>query len=633
MSSPSRQVIDPLICSYSENAERRPRMPLLLLGNNVHAPAGKTAPQHQNQASSWTPLVTRTLSTELGLLNSTPSLKLFNLCRNGGYTDNTDFGLNLTPFLTHNMNLLAHPVSSGAISGPGTFTPYYDKSMHMADFFMDSPIRVSPGKLDAITPLRFDLSEENKREHKLNPSLSVKKRVQQPKRSITQLDTPARHHAKKNGAVGIKLEPAFDSENDENDENINKAVEAHFATPSKRKILRETPSTALNKTPMKTPLQDKPQFRTPAGKCPVSSPSTVIMSSAVKLPAALGSKAPQPPTPTPHKDGLFVEPVMGIFSENKGLKTGENDTSKKLVRQKLGTNKFQIVFTDVHTLMNGKKKKGTSGAKGEKKPEKKKSKGKLAAPQNGFGQYLDHGSFGQADGSFGSHGSHVNTFGGLHPTLSFSVPHEFNTSMTSSKEFSMTHNSTVNTSSGNMTSADHASFDMMHGGIMLTPNGKFLLDTLFEKASPGVAHQKSASRYLNMHGDKDMHVAHEMPNHREYMPPPKLFSLQQAAQAALREKLHELHHDHHLQYHLQALFQSKPPNNVLMSTPQHDHVHGFANYTQAESSPTENHSIQMLYLQLHPKQGGSSPNEAPSKTSKTTSAVTKKAPKRKQKKR
>lgn len=706
MSSPSRQVIDPLICSFSDNPDRRSKMAPTSSGSNGHS--GKFFSTQQAPSSTWTPLVSRTFTGEIGSLNSTPGQKVFTSMQKhngpaGGpqFSADADFGLNLTPFLTHSMNLLAHPNSAGNSSANGNFTPYYDKTMHMADFFMDSPIRQSPGKIEGLTPARFELREDT--ESRLNAALSMKKPASshQPKRSITQLDTPARHPAKKSGTSATTV-AKDDVQYDSDAENSipKKFDDAHFATPSKKKGLREALALALNKTPLplSAPLHDK-NFLTPAAKCPILSPSTVIMSSAIKSPVDMETtKRIPPPSPTPLKDSKAgAEPVMGIFSERKPVlpkvaeSVSEIGTSRRLNKKQLGgAGKFQIVFTDVHTLMNSKKKKhgdATETGKADKKAERKKGKGKGKIPVQAQVQAqpqvsLQTRTFNGSQYADNSQGLHPNFAGlgaspaygnaaatslfnsGMHPMSSFSMSQDFNTSMSSAKEFSMVNNSTVNTTHGNMTSTDHASFEMMHGGLISTPNGKFLLDNLFEKHSPTVMHHMSASRFADKHDNIHPLFHEEMHMPREYMPPPpKNFSLQQAAQAALRQdkpypehlqqqEQPQFYHQHFPQFQQfsqqQQRQQQHQPNmamNMLMSTPQHESImHGGSPYEQDEPSPSDKDSMRYLYQQLHQFQPVKSPhgpqplgvsvtNADEEPPAKTPTSTTKKAPKRKTKKR
>lgn len=108
-------------------------------------------------------------------------------------------------------------------------------------------------------------------------------------------------------------------------------------TPS-RKALAEVSEQWLNKTPRaKKPAEP---FQTPAAH-QVSLPLTVIMPSAGKGDSVVG-----PASPTP-QDRVVTEPVMGIFCEQK----------PKPAPKKPAVNRFQIVFTDVHTLMNSRRKK------------------------------------------------------------------------------------------------------------------------------------------------------------------------------------------------------------------------------------------------------------------------------------
>lgn len=587
MSSPSRQVIDPLICSYGDSADKKkPPQGALPPASRLLGTA------NQNSVSGWTPLISRTFSTDMISYNSTPSSKTLPSAYRAGsasgapYAAEYDYpGLNLTPFLTHNLSLMNNQNSAGGLSNNVNFTPFCDKSVHLTDFFMDSPIRQTPLKVETITPSRFTILPESK------PSSSMNLKAAALKRSITQIDTPARHPFKK--ADASFKDEAKDSDTDdedkENDELALRNFHDNFVTPSKKKVLNETAGNLLNKTPLA--VLDKSKFQTPAKAHPVSSPSTVIMSSTAKSPDA-DEKRYVPPSPTPNKDAVkfeAAEPIMGIFSEKKTKPKAEQPAGNKkaLKKQLSGVTRFQIVFTDVHTLMNNKKKKGGAGDKTDKKLEKKKSQGKLGKQSPN----LTHGSHLSPNPQHG-----LSTF--QHTSSSLSASQDYNTSMNSSKEFSMlANNSTVNSTNSNFNTTEHTSFDLMHGGPMSTP-GKYMLDHLFDRNSPNSMRQNQAAFQMSMQAkgvelqrqDAALVQGHM---HRDYMPPPKTFTLQQAAQQALRHEQHQ------------------PPMhpNMLMSTPQHENVlQHTRNYTQEEMSPLNKESMALLYQHLQQYQHGNSPN-------------------------
>lgn len=529
--------------------------------------------------------MSRTFSNEIISYNSTPSSKLLpsvykhgaNLGSASGHQNASDFdypGLNLTPFLTHNLNL-NNPNSAGNLSNNINFTPLYDKSMHLADFFMESPIRKTPLKVETITPSKFamhqvSLGPTKTLDSKLKSALSLK-------RSITQIDTPTRHPYKMYDS-GNKAESddLLDSEDeDENTGNAPRGYVDNFVTPSEKKVLHDVPPNVMNKTPtIPNAAKGKNLYQTPAKPNPVSSPSTVIMSSAARSPDNEVAKQ-MPPSPTPLKDRIEVsEPVMGIFSERKAE---EQKPTRKPKKQLSGMNRFQIVFTDVHTLMNSRKKKSSNNTSSSKleKNEKKRSQHKLPkqdmlSPTTNF-----------------SH-QHLPPIPSFQQALSsLSASQDFNSTVNTSREFSVLgNNSTVNTTNSNFNvTSDQSSFELMHGGLMSTPNGKFLLDNLFDRGSPLSAnHMNSKLNQVIMEAKSHEHVrgAQHMP------PPPKTF--QHVAQQASRQDPHQ---------HM----------NVMMSTPQRENnisAHPGV-YPHEEFSPSNKDSMAYMYHQLHQFHNMSSP--------------------------
>lgn len=552
MSSPSRLVIDPAMYTFSELAQ--PKKKNL---NGQLPPASKLLPT-ASPLPGWTPLISRTFSNEIMSYNSTPSSKVLPSLykqNNAGQQNQGEYdytGLNLTPFLTHNINLMNNPNSAGNLSNNINFTPYYEKSMHLADFFMESPIRQTPQKLETITPSKFSmqqgpLTSSKNLGAKLNSALSLK-------RSITQIDTPARHPFKKYD-VSFKDDENHSESEDEAEGEQSKNFNDNFVTPSKRNVLKETSGNLLNKTPSRIVINDKAKnlYQTPAKPTLVSSPSTVIMSSATRSPDNEAIKQ-IPPSPTPLKDRIEVaEPVMGIFSEKKPMETKPIRKQKK---QLAGMNRFQIVFTDVHTLMNSKKKKGTGNNLSAKNDMSEKKRAAQPLPRQD--QTSPPQMFTQQNPpSFTSF---------QHTLSSLSASQDYNSTVNTSREFSvLANNSTVNTTNSNLNvTSDQSSFELMHGGLMSTPNGKFLLDNSFERPSP---------QPMN-HMANPMGVVQQMP------PPPKT-------------------HQHGSQ-------QRHDPNqsmvmNMTMSTPQHENIingHPCA-YGTDEMSPSNKNSMAYMYQQLH----------------------------------
>ncbi|SGZ48299.1 CIC11C00000005356 [Sungouiella intermedia] len=587
MSSPSRQVIDPAMYSYADLAPSNKHNSTTTTASTASSggvlpPASKLLPSTSQGGSApltgWTPLISRTFSNEIISHNSTPSSKMLpSMYKQGtnpgsasGYQNVLDYdypGLNLTPFLTHNLNLMNNPNSAGNFSNNINFTPFYDKSMHLADFFMESPIRKTPLKIETITPSKFSINQgllgpSRTLEAKLNSALSLK-------RSITQIDTPARHPYKKYDLGNKADSEDLDSEDKDDNENVLNAPKGYgdnFVTPSKKKVLHEVGVNTLNKTPnVHNSAKAKNLYQTPAKPSLVSSPSTVIMSSAARSPDNEVIKQ-VPPSPTPLKDKIEVaEPIMGIFSEKK---TQEPKPARKQKKQLSGMNRFQIVFTDVHTLMNSRKKKN-SGNTSSSKPERSEKKrshqrlpsNNLQSPSTNFSNQnqASYPSFQQA-------------------LSSLSASQDFNSTINTSREFSVLgNNSTVNTTNSNLNvTSDHSSFELMHGGLMSTPNGKYLLDNLFERGSPQSINQMPMT-HINMEAKSHEHM--RLGNTQHMPPPPK--SLQQAAQQALR-------HD------------QQQPMNMMMSTPQHEHINGHPGvYHSDEYSPSNKDSMAYMYHQLH----------------------------------
>ncbi|KAK8440738.1 hypothetical protein ACI3LY_000982 [Candidozyma auris] len=642
MSSPSRSVIDPLIYSYPDTSSSSSSSS----SNDRKKSTGKDQNQSQSQSSNqsqneslppasklisnaqasaapppttgWTPLVSRTLSTEMMSHNSTPNTKMLpsfykQANTSGGLPSSSDMDypiLNLTPFLTHNLNFLSTQNSAGNISNNVNFTPFYDKSMHLTDFFIDSPLRPSPSKaVETITPSRFATSSERK---SITNTLDAKT---SSKRSIGQIDTPARHPFKKYDSQA-NSEPGSD---DEDDKKNDDAYEGNFVTPSKKNILKETSSNLLNKASLNsTPLASKKNknvYRTPAKPTQMSSPSTVIMSSANNTPNDQPVKnAIVPPSPTPNKErsegttAINSEPVMGIFSEKKSQpkvseppKQAHKKNSKKNYG---GTSKFQIVFTDVHTLMNSKKKKDTEikASKGKKSQEKTSNSGqssktkvntqqklsqKSQKPNQALRQQVEHTShqlkqhpsINQASPHLQQPNPHHQpppTFAFQHTSSSLSASQDYNTTMNSSKEFSMLGvNSSQNTTGGNLnfSATEHTSFELTNTGMASTPNRKYLLDNSFDKASPQAIHQMTSS----------FHQVHVRQGDEQGMPPPKHMTLQHAAQQALRNP--------------EQIQNPQMGMNMMMSTPQHSNTQ--PNSFIVEESPSSREPMALLYQHLH----------------------------------
>ncbi|KAF3989328.1 hypothetical protein FT663_03081 [Candidozyma haemuli var. vulneris] len=629
MSSPSRSVIDPLIYSYPDNGSssssssgsgsEKKKGDSLPPASKLISNAQSTAPP----TTGWTPMVSKTLSAEMISHNSTPNTKVLpgfyrQTTASGSMptagTNDMDFPvLNLTPFLTHNLNFLNNQNSAGNPSSNVNFTPFYDKSMHLTDFFIDSPLRPSPSKaVETITPSRFAMSSERKSlSHTLDATTSTK-------RSIGQIDTPARHPFKKYDSQ-VDDDSETDNEDDENKDD--KPYEDNFVTPSKKNVLKETSGNLLNKTPLnQTPLASKKNknvYQTPAKPTQMSSPSTVIMSSVNKSPEESSSKANiVPPSPTPNKErgegttAINSEPVMGIFSERK-LKPMAAEPPKPAKKNNKknsnGTSKFQIVFTDVHTLMNSKKKKepelkDSKSKRGQDKSSQMKNRNNSQRPSQRNQRPMRH----QQEQAPHQHHQQLKqdsphlhqqnlqqqpppTFAFQHTSSSLSASQDYNSTMNSSREFSMLGvNSSQNTTGANLnfSATEHTSFELNNAGMASTPNRKYLLDNSFDKASPQAINQMTSSFH-------QVQVRQMEEHHQEGMPPPKHLTLQHAAQQALRNP-----------------DQSHPPQmgmNMMMSTPQHSSINN--NAFMAEDSPSNREPMALLYQHLHQYEQAMQPNE------------------------
>ncbi|CAH6718706.1 hypothetical protein CLIB1444_01S12728 [[Candida] jaroonii] len=420
--------------------------------------------------TGWTPLISKNND-----MNITPSSKfLNNILVNFNQQPSGDIdysnGLNLTPFLNHNINLnllnsnsMNHVInnqiqlqSSNQASSNNqnngntslnmsglSFTPFHDKSILLSDFFTDSPIKGTPLKdLQTITPSKF----------------LDKKRTsifQDPK-SATKISLNNLNQMNKDKAKILNDETDDEVDNETDDEE-NKSKKRKFqkiaTTPSKILIDITNEQNKLKRTPIKElPMN----FRTPAKVIENSSPSTVILSSATKSP-----KENLPQSPTPNKS---FKPMMGTFSEVKEPKSKKkklNNTPTNLpiktsiintnqgtrfkpsnrAQMQAGMNKFQIVLNDGNNVKRGRKSK--------------KSK-KTSQPS-------------QPSQTFNSNQSI--------PQPQIKIPKQhMTTNMQNGEVSNLSVNSMI---SHNLTQGtDHTSFD-----IQATPN-KFSLDKFFDKNSP-----------------------------------------------------------------------------------------------------------------------------------------------------
>lgn len=652
-SSPSHNMIDPAIYNSFIHDDRHASNATSANNNNSNNNQHQQQPEHQQQyqtlppsalknnqlpsnLTGWTPLISKTIfNDQLISYNSTPSSKFFNGVLSNHASNEIDYaqGLNLTPFLTHNLNI---PNSTSHLNGVSNITPFHDKTLHLTDFFMDSPIKQTPIKgIDTITPSKFNIGSERK---------YLKQSVFQGpksalKRTINQVDTPPRQphklpilnkqEAKQEKSIASDKahktkEHEDDEETGEDDDeedyeeeekdakvavsNKSKLYGQHLQTPSKS-VLKDI-SNIGKKQGKTTPisknlkLDRNNSFETPAKPIPDSSPSTVIMSSAVK---SSPSKSVQvndldkgnnagvkyssthnvPPSPTPKKESTSsvenpegLKPTMGVFSEKKSkplkpkpaifknlssdsthVPTNNNSKikSNSKAQMQAGMNKFQIVFTDVHTLMNKKnkpKKLNNVAMNPKVKRSQPRSNDDSMNGSNSSSRSLARSATAPVTNYQPSHAQKLNSC------------QDHNVSMnTSSKEVSLIsgNSNSMNTSNLNMSSTDHSSFEL--GGLSSTPNGKYFLDKMFDKPSPQSL-QTLNNQYYSMNQSSLSNMP--PPNPNSSRPPP----------AAVPQ--HQM---------LQSQQQQNPMMMMMMmmSTPQHQNVvnYGPNIYNSAnEISPT-----------------------------------------------
>lgn len=701
--SPSRNVIDPLIYNVfpegngTEDKDSNVKEKKNTQGELTSVPpsASKLYAGSSN-LTGWTPLISKTYFNEqLMSFNSTPNKHFLptSMSQNQSTQDLIDYsqGLNLTPFLTHNINMLNNgqaSATSNSISHQlSNITPFHEKTLHLADFFMDSPIRKTPMKdLDTITPSKFKMGSEKKL---LKHSMYHDAKGNQ-KRSITQIDTPPRQphklsittRAVRADEIELLDDPNKENKlhgkenNDNNDNNdydskdeVGNSISHHksktkyfLQTPSKR-VLRDvgnilkTPGnpTTLNKD-LATAKQDPDSFKTPAKQSAlVSSPSTVIMSSAVKVPVnhpilsdtdeetneeddENDENSHNPPSPTPNKDlknSDLSKPVMGVFSEKKSSKSssrskrGPSKTSydapnpkNNKARMQAGMNKFQIVFTDVHTLMNKNKSKNPPAntkvnTKSKRQPANTQahtsettklvrsatapvtdSRQSQSPPQAFYSQQLP------PQLHYHQHQRHIliSAPSSQHLGVSSASSNHDHT-MNTSKEISNISgpNNSMNTSHLNLSSGtDHTSFEL--GGISTTPNGKYFLDKVLEKPSPQSQNlmNQANNYFLNQQfGNMPPPVKQQHPHQNQQSQNP------QNSQHPPTQRQSQMQ--------IKPQHQNQPMMMMMMSTPQHQSVHSYSPQVYGnEMSPSAanddtNHMGQFGYQDSFSKEMSSTP--------------------------
>ncbi|CAN3377155.1 hypothetical protein DIURU_003594 [Diutina rugosa] len=428
-SSPSRNLIDPLIYqnspSVAKAAKEKPtkgaaaRKPS---ASALPAPASSTAAPHF--ATGLTPYVSKTYFQDISF-SLTPH-------KDHGPVDYAQ-GLNLTPFLSHNCQIPLSVASNSISHQLSNITPFHDKTLQLNDFFMDSPLNQKD--IDASTPSKFNFQSASKR-------------------TINQVDTPPRSRHK----LSISHKPQTK------------------VTPSKTpsRGLRDITNTHGGALP---PVKETPQ------RDPDSSPSTLIVSSAIRSNETDVEPAnndddddddddESPPSPTPQKDQVKITdqapPVMGTFSSKTAKK---NKNPKPPKRTAPANHKFQIVFTDVHTLMNSKSKKN----KQKRPPQRPQSTSQQSNPPTNKPPQQPHLGAGMVvpPANFG-----YQQMMQAPPTANPAIPPppaKSDVTCNTSKEISMM-------SAHQNHTTEHTSFEMAH--VSSTPNGKFILDKVFERVSP-----------------------------------------------------------------------------------------------------------------------------------------------------
>lgn len=262
------------------------------------------------------------------------------------------------------------------------------------------------------------------------------------------------------------------------------------------------------------------------------------------------------------------------------------DDSKRRAANKAkmqaGMNKFQIVLTDVHTLVNSKKKKPKDELKNtmdKKSISKQPSNNQLHPPL----QVPPQSSSSSSVASLSQQIPPVQ----LNAQLSNMTDH--NITMNSTKEHSSIisgGNNTMNTSHLNMTT-DHSSFEL-GGNFASTPNSKFLLDKIFEKTSPQTnyfIHQQQQQQQQQM-----VQMTQQQHQHQQM-----IHALQQAQSQSLQDGsmpppiiISSSNKQQPIQYLPPQQQQQMPMMTMTMSTPQHQ---GIINYNpQLYSSTGDNNT-------------------------------------------
>lgn len=359
-------------------------------------------------------------------------------------------------------------------------------------------------------------------------------------------------------------------------------------------------------------------FQTPKGKTtiPLSSPSTIVVNSSAKTSPTGFSSTPlqkaksttsttnlnvsaspgnrrQSPTRIKIEDDIGI-PMMGVFQESKKKAPINNNKQKR----KGGVNKFQIIFTDVHTLMNSKnpphigttnninnnsKKSSNSNTSNSsmnpngyrtslspsgKKNEKKKTKKSLNQ-----GTFPHQGSLMMMQSQNPGYLSHLSpsmSHAILHPNSNNLMVQNADQSINTSKEISILSN--ANTSNLNIT--DHTSFDMNslvssigYHSNSVQPLGNFLT------ASPNtlkyIQQQLQQQQQQQQQHQQFMYQQH-LPLHHSTM--------EQAVMPPPKNAHHQTSHPQ-LQQGMHTLETTNMNGSMIMSTPQHSHIMNYPNYS------------------------------------------------------
>ncbi|RCK67183.1 hypothetical protein Cantr_02668 [Candida viswanathii] len=405
-----------------------------------------------------------------------------------------------------------------------------------------------------------------------------------------------------------RVQPDTDDEEGDDEEEGDFDKKALLQTPSK--VLKDITNTNKPKIQFQTPAKQKIVAPSSPSTIILSSPTKgssvkpkkkVIFSGKENEDDAGIGMMGAPPSPTPAKN-MPVTPVMGVFSEKKPATKNEknkpaaltnkssssnsqakstankskpkpkpkpkskpqagssssgapdvNDSKQRAAnkaKMQAGMNKFQIVLTDVHTLVNNKKKKPKDESRGldsKKQPSKKSSNNQLHPP--------------------------LQPSSSQPPQLAaqLSSLQDHNVTMNTSKEHSSIIsgvNNTMNTSHLNMTT-DHSSFEL-GGNYASTPNSKFLLDKIFEKTSPQtnyfIHQQQQQQQHMAQLSHQQHHMMHALQQAHAQLSQPQDGSMPPPLQTSSSKQ----------QQQVQYLPQQMPMMSMTMSTPQHQ---GIVNYT------------------------------------------------------